>query len=188
MYQLAILASGNGTNAEAIMNYFEKDPQINVRLILSNRKDAFVLKRAENHGVEHRTFTRSMLRDGTVSGWLTAAGIDLIVLAGFLWLIPERLIKEYPGRILNIHPALLPAYGGAGMYGDRVHEEVRKSGDDQTGITVHLVNEKYDEGTILLQVPCAIYPDDRPEDIAARVHQLEYEYYPQVIESIVKNL
>ncbi len=188
MKNIAIFASGNGTNAEAIIKHFEGIPEITVRLVLSNNPEAFVLERARRHNIPVMVFTRDQFYRGTeVIEKLQSSDIDLIVLAGFLWLVPAALVQEYPGRIVNIHPALLPKYGGKGMYGARVHEAVRASGDSETGITIHLVNEKYDEGNILFQATCPVGPDDTPDDIAARVHVLEYQYYPVIIESMFKN-
>jgi len=188
MKKIAILASGSGTNAEKIIRYFENHPEGQVTLVLSNNPEAYVLTRAQNLGVSWRTFSRQELRDGMVLSWLREAQIDLVVLAGFLWLIPPDLVRAYTGRMVNIHPALLPKYGGKGMYGEKVHQAVKESGDDQSGITIHLVNEKYDEGDILLQAHCAILPEDTPADIAEKVHALEYQYYPKVIESVLKNV
>lgn len=180
---IAIFASGSGTNAEAIANYFKNSAAIKVRLILSNKPDAFVLTRAKHLGIPTRVFTREQFREtGEVIHWLEEAGITHIVLAGFLWLVPEAFIKKFPDRIINIHPALLPKYGGKGMFGANVHEAVKQSGDRETGITIHLVNEKYDEGRTLLQAKCPVEKNDSPEQIAAKVHVLEYEHYPKVIE------
>ena len=188
MKNIAIFASGNGTNAEAIIRHFEHNPNISVRLILSNKADAYVLERARKHNIPSRVFTRSeFYNESVVIDMLRDSKIDLIVLAGFLWLVPASLVHEFPGMIVNIHPALLPKYGGKGMYGARVHQAVRESGDSETGITIHLVNEHYDEGDILFQATCPVGTDDSPEDIAARVHELEYQYYPVIIESMFKN-
>ncbi len=188
MKRIAILASGSGTNAERIIRFFEDHPEARVILVLSNKPDAYVLKRAEKLGVPHRTFDREEFRDGTVLDWLREERADLVVLAGFLWLIPPEMVRAFSGRMINIHPALLPKYGGKGMYGERVHQAVKDSGDRETGITIHLVNEHYDEGDILLQAHCAVNPEDEPADIADKVHKLEYQYYPEVIESILKNV
>ncbi|MCA6074225.1 phosphoribosylglycinamide formyltransferase [Fulvivirga sedimenti] len=188
MKNIAIFASGNGTNAEAIIRHFENNQDISVRLILSNKADAYVLERAKKHHISSHVFTRNEFYNETaVIEILKDNQIDLIVLAGFLWLVPASLVKEYPGRIVNIHPALLPKYGGKGMYGSRVHQAVKESGDKETGITIHLVNENYDEGDILFQATCQVDKDDTPEDIAASVHELEYQYYPVIIESMFKN-
>ena len=167
MTNIAILASGSGTNAQRISEYFANHPSIRVKLILSNKPDAYVLIRAQ------------------LPELLKKNHISFIVLAGFLWLIPKNLLEIYPGRILNIHPALLPKYGGKGMYGERVHEAVIRAGDQESGISIHFVNEMYDAGDIIFQARCPVLPDDTPASLAGRIHELEYEYYPKVIEDIV---
>lgn len=188
MKNIAIFASGNGTNAEAIINHFDGSEIARVALIIANKKDAYVLKRAANHNIPSRIVNRNEFYDGhSLNEVLREYSIDLVVLAGFLWLIPSSLIDAYPGRIINIHPALLPSYGGKGMYGDRVHEAVKAAGDSETGITIHWVDENYDEGDIVFQARCSIESSDTPGDIASKVHKLEYQYYPPIIESILKN-
>jgi len=188
MNKLAIFASGNGTNAEAIIRHFAENRDIGVALIVSNRRDAFVLERAANHNIPAVVLGRDeFYDDSTLLAMLESHGIDFIVLAGFLWLIPPSLVKAYEGRIVNIHPALLPAYGGKGMYGDRVHKAVKESGDRETGITIHLVNEQYDVGDIIFQARCPVKDTDTSADIAGKVHALEYQYYPSIIESMLKN-
>ncbi|MEM9855754.1 MAG: phosphoribosylglycinamide formyltransferase [Bacteroidota bacterium] len=186
MIKLAILASGSGTNAERITEYFKEKEGIEVSLILSNKPDAFVLIRAKKLNVPTLVFNRSEFYESDlVSGKLEEYEIDFIVLAGFLWLIPEYLTHAYPNCILNIHPALLPKYGGKGMYGSRVHEAVKAAEETETGITIHYVNENYDEGQIIFQATCAINPSDTPDVIASKVHELEYEHFPRVIEEVV---
>ncbi|MBT1703011.1 phosphoribosylglycinamide formyltransferase [Chryseosolibacter indicus] len=180
--RIAILASGNGTNAEEIIKYFRNHASIEVILVLSNNVNAFVLERAKKHGITHRAFTKAEFKDSVVLEWLKQYDVTHIVLAGFLWLIPDNLIKHFPNKIINIHPALLPKHGGKGMYGMRVHEAVKISGDVETGITIHLVNEHYDEGKILFQARCSVETNYTPQAIAECVHKLEYEYYPKVIE------
>lgn len=187
-YQLALFASGNGTNAEAIIRYFHDHPAIAVRAVLTNNPQAFVLQRAHNLRVAAQVFTRQQFLEPDFAQGLLKDGVTHIVLAGFLWLIPPALLNAFPHRILNIHPALLPKYGGKGMYGMRVHEAVKKSGDSHTGITIHEVNEQYDEGKIIFQAQCPVSPGDQPEAIARHVHDLEHRYYPQVIEQWVQNL
>lgn len=185
-FNLAIFASGSGTNAEQIVRHFWGHPSIRVSVICSNNPQAYVLTRAKNLGIPSIVFDRNQFRDGQfLSASLEEFRITHIVLAGFLWLIPDYLIKKFPDRIINIHPALLPRYGGKGMYGAKVHEAVKAAGDIQTGITIHLVNEHYDEGRILFQRSCEITPSMSPEEIAGCVHQLEYEHYPRVIEEWV---
>jgi len=178
--RIALFASGSGTNAENIIRFFSSDNHIVVDSLMSNRHDAFALKRAENMGIPTFVFSKEQFyRSDEIPDLLRSRKIDLIVLAGFLWLIPENLIKNF--TILNIHPALLPKYGGKGMYGHRVHEAVVNNHELESGITIHLVNEKYDEGKIVFQTRCPVLPDDSPDDVAGKVHQLEYEFFPKVI-------
>jgi phosphoribosylglycinamide formyltransferase-1 len=186
LLHLAIFASGSGTNAENIAIYFRNHANIKVSLILSNKPDAYVLQRAHRFGIPTRVFDRKQFYESRdVLKILDKYHIDYIILAGFLWLVPDYLLKAFPDKICNIHPALLPKYGGKGMYGERVHQAVRQSGDAVSGITVHLVNEHYDEGQIIFQATCEIIPEDTPETIAQKVHKLEYEHYPRVIEKWV---
>jgi phosphoribosylglycinamide formyltransferase-1 len=186
MPRLAIFASGNGTNAQRIIEYFSGHPTITVNLILSNKPDAGVVDRAKNLGVETMVFNRlSFYETGMIPEKLTSYRIDFIILAGFLWLIPKNILTAYPGRIINIHPALLPKYGGKGMFGNRVHEAVIAAGDPESGITIHHVDENYDEGRIIFQAKCTITEKDTPESLAVKVHQLEYRYFPEVIEQTV---
>jgi len=183
-YHIAIFASGSGTNAENIVNFFRYHPSISVKLICSNNTNAYVLTRAKKLDIPAFVFDRTQYRDGTaLMSVLKQHEVSHIVLAGFLWLIPEYLIRAFPDRIINIHPALLPRYGGRGMYGARVHEAVKAAGDLTTGITIHLVNERYDDGKILFQASCDIAKDLTPDEIAECVHKLEYEHYPTVIEN-----
>ncbi len=186
MKNIAIFASGNGTNAQRIVEYFSDNKNINICLILSNKKDAFVLQRAKNLNIPSIYFNRSdFYETDKINNILRQNSVDLIVLAGFLWLIPLKLIKEFNGKIINIHPALLPKYGGKGMYGDKVHKAVIESGEKESGISIHFVNEKYDDGKIILQKKITILSDDDHESIAKKIHQLEYKYFPQVIENIL---
>jgi phosphoribosylglycinamide formyltransferase-1 len=185
--RLAVFASGSGTNAEQIMLRFQQHLQIEVVLVLSNKANAFVLERAKKFGVPSKVFDRQQFREtGEVLGWLTDHRITHIVLAGFMWLMPENIIRAYPNKIINIHPALLPKFGGKGMYGHHVHEAVRAAGEKETGITIHLVNEHYDEGKILFQAVTALDATDTPDTIAHKVHALEYRHYPEQIEKWVK--
>lgn len=181
-FHLAIFASGSGTNAERFFSYFKNHNQIEISLLLSNNENAFVLKRAEKAGVKSKVFNRNQLVHGDVLQWLKESNITHIVLAGFLWMIPDNLLKAFPDKIINIHPALLPKYGGKGMYGTKVHESVKVAKEKETGITIHLVNENYDEGEIVFQAKTTVLPSDGVEDIASKVHQLEYQFYPQVVE------
>lgn len=187
--RIAIFASGSGTNAENIALYFKGHSAATVALILANKPDAFVLARAEKLGIPREVFDRRIFYESEkVLEILREYRIDMLVLAGFLWLVPDYLLRAYPGRIVNIHPALLPKYGGKGMYGERVHEAVKASGDNLSGITIHYVNGQYDAGQIIFQATCEVSPDDTPETIAQKVHRLEYEHYPQVIEKLILNL
>lgn len=185
-HRLAIFASGSGTNAEEIFKFFRNHQQVSVVGLLSNNPEAYALVRAANHGVPTMVFNRKQFREtDEVVNWLKEKQITHIVLAGFLWLIPENLIRTFPGKIINIHPALLPRFGGKGMYGMKVHEAVKAAGETETGITIHEVNEQYDEGRILFKAICPVMGDDTPEVIANKVHQLEYAWYPKVIENWV---
>lgn len=182
-FKIAIFASGSGSNAEEIMKRFSHHTSIEVVVLLSNNPEAYALQRAKKFGVEAIVFNRTQFRETTeVLQVLKERGVTHVVLAGFLWLVPAYLIQAYPNEIVNIHPALLPNYGGKGMYGTKVHEAVRAAGDKESGITIHLVNEKYDEGEILAQAKCTISPTDSPTEIATKVHALEYAHYPEVIE------
>jgi len=186
MHRIAIFASGSGTNAQKIMEYFQDHPLISVRLILSNNPDAYVLTRARKFHIPTLEFSRSELyKSSHILDILSVQEIDYIVLAGFLWLIPTYILKTYPNRIVNIHPALLPRYGGKGMYGKRVHETVIAAGEKESGISIHYVNENYDEGQIIFQAKCPVEPGDTPETLANRIHELEHKHYPEVIEKVV---
>jgi phosphoribosylglycinamide formyltransferase-1 len=181
--RIAIFASGSGTNAEEIFKHFQHHPTIEVVLLLSNNPQAYALERAKKFNIPSKVFTRSEFRESEeVLIWLQKRSVTHIVLAGFMWLVPDYLIKSYPHRIINIHPALLPKFGGKGMYGMRVHEAVKAAGEKQTGITIHEVNEHYDEGKILFQAKCTVDQKDTPDQIAEKVHALEYAHYPGVIE------
>lgn len=184
--RIAVFASGSGSNAEEIFKHFQDHASIEVALLLSNNPQAYALERAKRFHIPTNVFNRQQWRESqVVLEWLHEKKVTHVVLAGFLWLVPEYLIREYPGRIINIHPALLPKYGGKGMYGMKVHEAVKASGDKETGITIHEVNEHYDEGKVLHQSRCVVDPQDSPEDIAQKIHRLEYLHYPQVIEQWV---
>lgn len=189
MKNIAIFASGSGTNAQRIMEHFAGSADARVAVVLANRADAGVLERAAAKGVEGIVFDREDLcTNGRVERLLDEREIDFIVLAGFLWLVPAAIIGRWRGRIVNIHPALLPSYGGKGMYGERVHRAVIENGEKESGITIHYVNEIYDSGDIIEQHKVAVSPDDTPESLAAKVHALEYEYFPGCIERLVKGL
>ncbi|MBS9523647.1 phosphoribosylglycinamide formyltransferase [Litoribacter ruber] len=185
MKKIAILASGSGTNAEKIIQYFQDSEKAKVAVVASNKKDAFVLERAKKYDIPTFHFDKSDLEEGLVGDQLAKMHVDLIVLAGFLLKIPDQLVQDFPDKIINIHPALLPKYGGKGMYGMRVHQAVKEAGDAETGITIHYVNEKYDEGRVIFQESVELSQNDDPESIAEKVHALEHKYFPKVIESLL---
>lgn len=186
---IAIFASGNGTNAENIIKYFSGNKDIKVKIVMANKTDAFVLERAHRLGIPTLYINREQWADAThILTLLHEQQIDFIVLAGFLARIPDALLHAYPNRIVNIHPSLLPKFGGKGMYGNKVHEAVVAAGETESGITIHYLNEHYDEGQIIAQYRCPVLPDDTPQDVATRVHALEYEYYPKVIEQLLTAL
>lgn len=183
MKNLAIFASGEGTNAENIIRYFENSGTAKVTLLVYNRKEAGVRLRAERLGVRTEYIPKSMFGDSEkVLATLREANTDIIVLAGFLLFVPEYLLETYHNRIINIHPSLLPLHGGKGMHGIHVHEDVLACGDKETGITVHVADAQLDHGCVLFQAKCPVERGDTPEDVAARVHKLEYAYFPEVIE------
>ena len=185
-YRIAIFASGSGSNAEEIMKRFQHHASIEVALLLSNNSQAYALERARKFNVPSKVFNRSIFRESEeVLVWLKEKNITHIVLAGFMWLVPDYLIKAFSGKIINIHPALLPKFGGKGMYGMHVHEAVKEAGEKETGITIHEVNERYDEGRILFQIACSVTKTDTPDQIAQKIHELEYAHYPGVIEAWV---
>jgi phosphoribosylglycinamide formyltransferase 1 len=187
-YNVAILASGSGTNAENLVNYFRKSTDIAVSVIISNKSDAFVLQRAARLEVPSEVISGKQWQDiSSVSQIFDKYRVDFLILAGYLLLIPSWVVAKYPGKIINVHPALLPKYGGKGMYGDFVHNAVIDAGDDKSGITIHLVNEHYDEGDIIFQKECPVFENDTPETLAQRIHQLEYQYFPEVVEKVIRN-
>ncbi|MDD4159113.1 MAG: phosphoribosylglycinamide formyltransferase [Proteiniphilum sp.] len=189
MIRLALFASGSGSNAENIADYFQNREDVEVSLILSNKRDAYVHVRARRLGIPSCTFSKSEFDEGTaVLELLRRHDIGFIVLAGFLLKVSHPLLEAYPRRIVNIHPALLPKHGGKGMYGDRVHRAVVEAGETESGITIHYVNEHYDEGDIIFQATCEVLPGDTPEELAGRVHALEYTHFPRVIEALLKKI
>lgn len=188
MKNLAIFASGSGTNAENLIKYFGNSEYARVSLILCNNPDAFVIKRAKTHKVPVLVFNRDdFYKSDNVINALAENNIDLLILAGFLWLVPSNILSKFPGSIINIHPALLPNYGGKGMYGNRVHKAVIENADEESGITIHLIDEEFDQGQILFQIKCPVKPKDTYETLASRIHELEYKYFPKVIEEFVKD-
>ena len=189
MKNIVIFASGAGSNAENIIRYFSNGKKAKVVLVLSNKPQAKVLERAAALGVDVFFFDRRQFYETEeVLFILQRRNTDLIVLAGFLWLVPSPILEAYKGRIVNIHPALLPGFGGKGMYGDRVHKAVLDARSTESGITIHFVNEHYDSGDIIFQARCPVLPGDDTDTLASRVHALEYEHYPAVISSIIDTL
>ncbi len=187
MTNIVLFASGSGSNVENIVNFFEKDNNVTISHILTNNPEAFVIERARKLDIPCKVFSRQeLIKDDTILNLLLRMKPDLIVLAGFLWLIPLKVTKAFPNKIINIHPALLPKYGGKGMYGSRVHEAVVEYREKESGITIHYVNEKYDEGNVIFQAKCQILPDDTPDDVAAKIHELEYEHFPNVIKKLIQ--
>lgn len=183
---IAIFASGGGSNARKIMEYFQSSGVGRVVLVVCNRKNAGVIGIAAEFDVPVQMIDRNLFYESErLLDVLESYRTDFIALAGFLWLIPGYLIKAYPDRIVNIHPALLPKYGGHGMYGHHVHEAVKAAGEQESGPTIHFVNEHYDEGDIIFQTSCRLSPEDTPEDIARKVLSLEHEHYPRVIEQLL---
>lgn len=186
---IAIFASGNGTNAENIIRYFQNSELVNVELVLANKETAFVLERARSLNVPFAYMGKAEWTEGTaVLSLLEDRKIDFIVLAGFLARVPDCILHAYPNKIINIHPSLLPKFGGKGMYGDRVHEAVVAAGEAETGITIHYLNERFDDGEIVVQYKCPVLPQDTAADVAKKVHALEYEYYPKVIDRLLTDL
>ncbi|MCY7350255.1 MAG: phosphoribosylglycinamide formyltransferase [Cytophagaceae bacterium] len=185
MKKLALFASGSGSNAEKIVTHFRHHPRISVELILCNNPQAGVIARAERLGVPLILFNREEFRSGSILTGLQEKGIDWIILAGFLWLIPKEYVAAFPGRIINLHPALLPKFGGKGMYGHFVHEAIVAAGERESGITIHLVNEQYDEGAVVFQACFPVLPTDTPDDVARKGQALEHEHFPRIIEQTV---
>jgi phosphoribosylglycinamide formyltransferase 1 len=185
MKRIAILASGSGTNAENIIKYFKNNKLISVVQVLSNKKDAKVLERAKRLNVNCMSFDKNDFTETDKILTFLSKNADYIILAGFLWKIPPKIIEVFPSKIINIHPALLPKYGGKGMYGMHVHNAVVKNNEGESGITIHYVNENYDEGAIIFQKSFEVLPCDTAEDVAVKVHKLEYEYFPKIIEKVI---
>ncbi|SBV96294.1 phosphoribosylglycinamide formyltransferase [uncultured Dysgonomonas sp.] len=186
MTKIAIFASGSGSNAENIIKYFANNETVSIKLIISNKEDAYVHQRAKNLGVDSVTYSKNdFYHTDKVLECLLQREVDFIVLAGFLLKIPENLLQAYPDKIINIHPALLPKFGGKGMYGDNVHKAVVEAGESESGITIHYVNENYDEGAIIFQAKCPVSATDGYEDVAKKVHELEYTYFPVIINKVL---
>lgn len=184
--KIVIFASGNGSNAENIIKYFRAKGTARVVAVFSNNRTAKVLRRAHEHEVKALHFDREALYEtDEVLNLLKDMNPDLIVLAGFLWIFPKKILKRFPNKVINIHPALLPKYGGKGMYGMNVHKAIHKKKEVETGISIHYVNDKYDEGKMIFQATTSIKPKDTVEDIAEKIHQLEQDHLPEVIEKLL---
>ena len=187
MINIAIFASGSGSNAENIAEYFKGDENINIVLIVKKKKDAFVHERAKKLNIRSITFAKSDFETtNKVLDCLKEKNVDFIILAGFLLKVPDNLLQAFPDKIVNIHPALLPKFGGKGMYGDAVHKAVVEAGETESGITIHYVNENYDEGAVIFQAKCPVLKSDTYEDVAKKVHTLEYTHFPVIIEKLLK--
>lgn len=187
MKNVAIFASGEGTNAENLFKYFNNDKRVKIKLVVTNNADAGVVERAERYKKNVQIIGKTALEEyaSQIIEFLKTEGIDIIVLAGFLLKLPEQLVKAFPNRIINIHPALLPKHGGKGMYGHHVHKAVISNKEKESGITVHFVNEEYDKGEIILQAKCVVDETDTPESLAAKVRKLEFEYLPKALEKLI---
>ena len=189
MKRIVIFASGSGTNAENLIRFFHNSDNASVIQVLCNNPHAKVLDRAKNLKVSSLCFNRvAFSKTDDVLNILEASKPDLIVLAGFLWKFPEFILNEFPNKVINVHPALLPKYGGKGMYGMNVHKAVVDNKETETGITIHYVNENYDEGAIIFQVKCDVSPNHTAEDVAAKIHELEMEYFPKVVDKLLKQI
>jgi phosphoribosylglycinamide formyltransferase 1 len=189
MKKIAVFASGSGTNAQAIAEYFNKNSEVKVDCILTNNSNAYVLERAKKLFIPSIIFTREELFNTlNIVNLLKERHIDLIVLAGFLWLIPKQIIEAFPNRIINIHPALLPKYGGKGMFGMHVHQSVINNKESESGISIHFVNEKYDEGNIIFQAKCKVDPSETTESLAEKIHELEHIHFPRVIHEVISRI
>lgn len=185
--RLALFVTGGGTNCENIIRYFRYNDSVDIPIVVSSRADAFALVRAERLGVPTKVITRQELNEEPELVLRTVEGCDFIILAGFLPKVPQYLIERFPNRIINIHPALLPKFGGKGMWGHHVHEAVKAAGETRSGITIHFVNAELDEGEHIAQFSCELSPEDTPEQIADKVHELEMRHFPMVIEQVIKN-
>jgi len=185
--RIAIFASGSGSNAQKIMEHFKYANDAEVALVLSNNPEAYVIQRADNFEIPSHIFDRyEFYQTNEIVDLLKRLEIDLVVLAGFLWLVPDNLLKAFPNKIINIHPALLPKYGGKGMYGDRVHQAILDAGEEEHGITIHFVNENFDEGEVIYQARFRVEPGDTLEQIKFNGQQLEHLHYPKIIENLLK--
>jgi phosphoribosylglycinamide formyltransferase-1 len=188
MHQLLLFASGKGSNVQAIIDYFSAGEKARVALIVCNNPAAGVLDIAKKHNIPTLLTDRAGFRDPEFVSKLASYNPSLLVLAGFLWKVPEGIVQAFAGKIINIHPALLPKYGGKGMYGAHVHDAVIAAGDKESGITIHFVNEHYDEGAVIVQATCALMPNDDALSLAAKIHQLEHYFFPRTIEFLLDQL
>ena len=186
MTNIAVFVSGNGTNLQRIADFFQNDDNVNIVCVVCNNSAAYAVQRAEKMNIPVIMVDKKTLNDESFVKLLQDKGVDFIVLAGFLLLIPASLVKAYPNKIVNIHPALLPKYGGKGFYGEHVHEAVVAAHEPVSGITIHYVNEKYDSGDIIFQAQVPLADDETPDSLAAKIHQLEYEHFPVIIKSLIE--
>ncbi|MCB0698542.1 MAG: phosphoribosylglycinamide formyltransferase [Chitinophagales bacterium] len=187
MQSLIIFASGRGSNAQAIIDYFNNDSGVEVALIVSNKKDAGVLQIAADNNIPSLVVDKQSFNNSSFADTLKGYTPSLIVLAGFLWKVPDAVVKAFSGKIINIHPALLPSYGGKGMYGHHVHEAVIAAKEQESGITIHYVDEVYDNGGIILQARCTVSAEDSPDSLAQRIHKLEHFFFPRTIEYMLES-
>ena len=187
MKKISIFVSGGGTNLQRIAEYFAENPEVEVANVICNNPKAYAIERAKNLGIPCKLINRAEFKSEDFTRELLNQNIDLIVLAGFLWLVPKHLIDAFPNRIINIHPALLPKYGGKGFYGEHVHEAVVAAKEEYSGITIHYVNEHYDSGDIIFQAQVALEEGETPDSLAAKIHTVEYKHYPEVIEQLLVN-
>ncbi len=185
MKRLAVFVSGGGTNLQRIAEYFAPNPEVEIACVVSNSKEAYANQRAKNLGLPLIMIDRQKFNDKSFSEELKSLKVDWVILAGFLWLVPQHLIDAFPNKIINIHPALLPKYGGKGFYGHHVHEAVVAAHEKESGITIHYVNERYDSGNIIFQTKVALSKNDTPDDVAAKIHVLEQMNFPVVIENLL---
>lgn len=183
--KVIIFVSGNGSNMENIITHFSENPSVKISSVFSNKPNCLALQKAQKHGINSAVFDKESLNCGQVTRVLTEKNPDLIVLAGFLLKIPEDLVKQFPNKIINVHPALLPKFGGKGMYGKNVHEAVINDGEKESGITIHYVNENYDEGNVIAQFSCSLSEDETIESLQEKIHKLEQENFPKTIEKLL---
>ena len=190
MINIAIFASGSGSNAENLFNYYANSTNVKIKLVITNNENAGIVERANRYRKNIQIISKTALTNYTeqLIDFLQTEKVDLIVLAGFLLKVPEALVKAFPNRIINLHPALLPKFGGKGMYGANVHKAVIEAHEKESGITIHFVNEEYDKGEIILQAKCEVNTNDTPETLAEKIHQLEYEFLPKAVDKVIADL